>query len=38
MQNVTDFDYLMYLHIEELDPIEYFDINRINKLKDKLTP
>lgn len=38
MENVTDFDYLLYLNVEGIDPNEYYDANRILKLKDKLTP
>lgn len=29
---------LVYLIVENINPIEYFDANRILKLKDKLTP
>lgn len=36
MKNVTDFDYILYLAVEDLDdPFEYFDANRILKIKDK---
>lgn len=28
----------MYLLVEDIDPDEYYDANRILKLKDKLTP
>lgn len=38
MENVTDFDYLLYLMVEDIDAAEYYDANRILKLKDKLTP
>jgi hypothetical protein len=37
MDNTTDFDMLMYLNMEKLNPIEYFDVNKMIKLKDKLT-
>ena len=36
MKNVNDFDYILYLLVEQLeDPFEYFDANRIMKIKDK---
>ena len=36
MKNITDFDYILYLVVEDLeDPFEYFDANRIWKIKDK---
>jgi hypothetical protein len=38
MENATDFDYLVYIMIQKLDPISYFDATRIHKLKDKLSP
>jgi hypothetical protein len=38
MENATDFDYLLYLLVEDIDANEYFDANRCLKLKDKLTP
>jgi hypothetical protein len=39
MENVTDFDYILYLIIERIDdPGDYYDINRVHKLKDKLIP
>jgi hypothetical protein len=39
MQNVNDFDYIAYLIVKNIeDPIEYYDVNRVHKLKDKLTP
>jgi hypothetical protein len=38
-QNLTDFDFIVYLTIEKIDdPDSYFDANRMLKLKDKLTP
>ena len=38
MQSVNDFDYMSFLISEAIeDPSEYYDINRINKLKDKLS-
>lgn len=37
MENVTDFDYMLYLMVEGIEANEYFDANRILKLKDKLT-
>jgi hypothetical protein len=38
MDNVNDFDYITYLNIEKIhDPGEYYDVNRVHKLKDKLT-
>jgi hypothetical protein len=37
--NTTEFDFLAYLLVEEIDdPHEYFDANRMIKLKDKLSP
>ena len=37
--NITDFDCITYLMIEKIqDPLEYYDANRILKLRDKLTP
>ena len=39
MVNVNDFDYIAYLIVKNIeDPIEYYDVNRVHKLKDKLTP
>lgn len=38
MENATDFDYLLFLSLEKIEPLSYFDVNRIHKLKDKLTP
>ena len=38
MQNVNDFDYVTYLIVKNIeDPSEYYDVNRVNKMKDKLT-
>jgi hypothetical protein len=39
MQQVNDFDYITYLVVERIDdPEDYYDVNRVHKLKDKLTP
>ena len=37
LENTTDFDYLLYLLIEDINANEYFTQNKILKLKDKLT-
>lgn len=35
---INDFDYISFMLAEKIeDPEEYYDINRVNKLKDKLT-
>lgn len=38
MGNCTDSDYLMWLGDNKIDPLTYFDINRMHKLRDKLKP
>jgi hypothetical protein len=39
LDNTTEFDFLAYLLVEEIDnPQEYFDANKMLKLKDKLSP
>ena len=39
MQNVNDFDYMVYLIVRNIEsPAEYYDVNRVNKMKDKLKP
>jgi len=38
LENTTEFDLLTYLAVEDIDPNEYFDANRMLKLKDKLSP
>lgn len=35
LENSTDFDFLLYMAVQGLDPLTYFDVNRIHKLKDK---
>jgi hypothetical protein len=38
LQNINDFDYIAYLNLEGIDdPSLYYDVNRVIKLKDKLT-
>ena len=37
LENATNFDFLVFLMVEGIDANSYFDVNRILKLKDKLT-
>jgi hypothetical protein len=37
-QNSNDFDIICFIITENIDePLEYYDVNKINKLKDKLS-
>ena len=38
MEKTTDFDFLVYLKTEQIDPNTYYDANKIMKLKDKVVP
>jgi len=39
MQQTNDFDKIAFLVVEKIeDPSDYYDVNRIHKLKDKLSP
>ena len=38
LERTNDFDYLVYLKTEQIDPHTYYDANKILKLKDKVVP
>lgn len=39
MHQVNDFDYIAHLLVEHIeDPDEYYDANKIHKIRDKLSP
>lgn len=37
LDKMTDYDYLLYLMIENIDPYITFDVNKTIKLQDKLS-
>lgn len=37
LKNCTDFDFIQYMNLEEIyDAGEYFDLNKLQELKEKL--